>query len=96
MMTALQKRFKHLVASLAQEHHLTIAAWRAPPLNPDVLGSLESPCIEQCIVASQKSGDELEQDLYRLRKDCEKAIETMEGWRQSHSHLVVFVSHHCV
>ena len=81
---ALQKRFKQLVASLAQEHHLTIAAWRAPPLNRDVLGSLESPCIEQCIVASQKSGDELEKDLYRLRKDCEKAV---GQWKDGGSHI---------
>jgi glutamate synthase (ferredoxin) len=56
---------------------LTVLSWRKVPTNPEVLGVQAReylPQIEQVIVQSRESGDELERRLYLARKQIEKSL----------------------
>ncbi|MGD1928384.1 MAG: glutamate synthase-related protein [Leptolyngbyaceae cyanobacterium] len=59
-----------------------VLGWREVPVEPTVLGLLaqqNQPCIEQFFVHSdQASGDELERELYRLRRQVHRSL---MGWQ---------------
>jgi glutamate synthase (ferredoxin) len=66
------KAAKAAFAQIAAEERLTILGWRVVPVRPEVLGmqSKENqPQIEQVIIyCADKSGDELERELYIARR----------------------------
>ena len=72
---------KKTVEEVFIQEGLIWLGWRNVPTNSKVLGrqALENlPGIIQAIVTSEKSGDDLEQQLYIARKKVEKAIESRE------------------
>ena len=63
------------------EAGLTLVGWRVLPTKPDVLGvqaRTNLPRIEQAIVTSTQSGDDLERQLYVARKKIEAAVESRD------------------
>ena len=63
------------------EAGLTLVGWRVLPTKPDVLGvqaRTNLPGIEQAIVTSTQSGDDLERQLYVARKKIEAAVESRD------------------
>jgi glutamate synthase (ferredoxin) len=72
---------KRSIDAVFASEGLTLVGWRVLPTNPDVLGiqARENlPVMEQAIVTSGLSGDELERQLYVARKKMESAIESPE------------------
>jgi glutamate synthase (ferredoxin) len=67
----------------AAEVGFQVLGWREVPVQPDVLGILakqNQPRIEQFFVHSdQANGDELERELYRLRRQVHRALMHWEG-----------------
>jgi glutamate synthase (ferredoxin) len=66
------KAAKAAFAQIAAEERLTILGWRVVPVRPEVLGMQakeNQPQIEQVIIyCADKSGDELERELYIARR----------------------------
>ncbi|MBO1067068.1 MULTISPECIES: glutamate synthase-related protein [Nostocales] len=66
------KSAKAAFAQIAAEERLTILGWRVVPVRPEVLGMQakeNQPQIEQVIIScADKSGDELERELYIARR----------------------------
>ena len=63
------------------EAGLTLVGWRVLPTKPDVLGvqaRTNLPGIEQAIVTSTRSGDDLERQLYVARKKIGAAVESRD------------------
>ncbi len=72
---------KQSIDAVFASEGLTLVGWRGLPTNPEVLGvqARENlPVMEQAIVTSGLSGDELERQLYVARKKMESAIESPE------------------
>jgi glutamate synthase (ferredoxin) len=60
---------------------LTVLGWRVVPIKPEILGIQAReylPQIEQVIVTSDRSGDALEGQLYKARKQAEKAVDSAD------------------
>ncbi|MCX7592284.1 MAG: glutamate synthase-related protein [Fischerella sp.] len=72
------QKAKATVEQVATEEKLTVLGWREVPVQPNLLGVQareNQPQIEQVFVASQdRSGDELERQLYITRRRIAKAI----------------------
>jgi glutamate synthase (ferredoxin) len=79
---------KAIIEQVAAEEKLTVLGWRAVPIQPEVLGVQareNQPQIEQIFVASQdKSGEDLERQLYITRRRISKAIGSLNSdtWQQ--------------
>ena len=74
---------RQTVEKVLAESELTVLGWRVVPVQPNVLGVQareNQPQIEQALVASlQKSGDELERQLYLARRRVEKALQALSN-----------------
>ncbi len=72
------QKAKAVVEQLAAEENLTVLGWRVVPVVPEILGVQareNQPQIEQVfLVSADKSGDELERQLYITRRLIAKAI----------------------
>lgn len=68
------------------EHGFKMIAWRVVPTNDSVLGEYalrNKPNVHQCIISSDMfAGDELEQQLYILRKKIEEHIAQVNSSKQ--------------
>lgn len=65
------------INTVLQQSGLTLLGWRPVPIKPEILGIQareNQPLIEQVLVQSDKTGDELERELYLVRKRIEQAI----------------------
>ncbi|MEH2070663.1 MAG: glutamate synthase large subunit [Nostoc sp.] len=71
------QKARAVVEQVAAEEKLIVLGWRVVPVQPDLLGiqaKENQPQIEQVMLASQdKSGDELERQLYITRRRIGKA-----------------------
>jgi len=71
---------RHVIEKVLVEENLTLIAWRKVPVETQVLGIQareNQPKIEQLIVKSEKlHGDELERQLYLVRRRIGKRLET--------------------
>ncbi|MGD1859124.1 MAG: glutamate synthase-related protein [Leptolyngbyaceae cyanobacterium] len=67
----------------AKAEGFTVLGWREVPVKPDVLGILakqNQPRIEQFFVTCDHAqGDQLERELYRLRRQVHRALLSWEG-----------------
>lgn len=67
----------------AKAEGFTVLGWRQVPVNPEVLGTLakqNQPQIEQFFVCSDEAtGDELERELYRLRRRIHRGLMDWQG-----------------
>src|SRR5580704_14784255 len=62
------------IESLAQQTSLRCLGWRDVPVNPTILGSLAAttmPSIRQCFFGSPDAADDIERQLFFLRKRVE-------------------------
>lgn len=75
------QKAKATVEQVAAEENLTVLGWRVVPVQPDLLGvqaKENQPQIEQVFLASaDKSGDELERELYITRSRIAKAAKSI-------------------
>ncbi|MBD2387947.1 glutamate synthase-related protein [Cylindrospermum sp. FACHB-282] len=75
------QKAKAIVEQLAAEEKLTVLGWRVVPVQPDLLGVQareNQPQIEQVFLTSaDKSGDELERELYITRSRIIKAAKNI-------------------
>ncbi|BAZ29056.1 glutamate synthase (ferredoxin) [Cylindrospermum sp. NIES-4074] len=75
------QKAKATVEQVAAEEKLTVLGWRVVPVQPDLLGvqaKENQPQIEQVFLASaDKSGDELERELYITRSRIAKAAKNI-------------------
>ncbi|NEQ50440.1 MAG: glutamate synthase large subunit [Leptolyngbya sp. SIO3F4] len=70
------------LVQVAATADLTIMGWRSVPVASDALGALArefEPRIEQVIAVSKTSGDELERQLFLLRRAWIRALEAVNG-----------------
>jgi len=77
---------RDLIERVIGEEKLTLIGWREVPVRPEVLGIQareNQPHIEQLIVKSEYQGDELERNLYRVRRRIGKRLETETGLKWS-------------
>ncbi|MBW4447707.1 MAG: glutamate synthase subunit alpha [Spirirestis rafaelensis WJT71-NPBG6] len=68
---------KAIIEEVATSEKLTVLGWRVVPVQPNLLGIQareNQPQIEQVLLASDKSGDELERQLYIARRRIFKAV----------------------
>ncbi|MGF1458769.1 MAG: glutamate synthase-related protein [Leptolyngbyaceae cyanobacterium] len=74
---------RDLFANAAEAEGFAVLGWREVPVQPEVLGPLAQqnrPRIEQFLVqAKHASGDELERELYRLRRRIYRAQVSWSG-----------------
>ena len=84
-----RSQFEHVV----QEAGLTLLGWRSVPIKPEVLGvqaRQHQPQIEQVVVQSSSvQGDELERQLYWLRRRVGQALNTLRTTRADLSTAVI-------
>jgi glutamate synthase (ferredoxin) len=77
---------RQTVEQILAEEGLTLLGWREVPVQPDVLGIQareNQPQIEQVFVQSELQGDELERQLYLVRKRIENAVLSHgEAWAE--------------
>jgi glutamate synthase (ferredoxin) len=69
---------RQLLEQTIVEEGATVLGWRTVPVRPEVLGVQareNQPQIEQIFVRSEKSGDEIERQLYLVRKRVLRAVE---------------------
>ncbi|MFM2062495.1 MAG: hypothetical protein RLZZ507_2165 [Cyanobacteriota bacterium] len=75
------KKAKEIFEQVAKEENLTVLGWRKVPVRPEVLGVQareNQPHIEQIFLSSaDKSGDELERELYLTRRRIVKAAKNI-------------------
>ena len=73
---------REIFVTAAKAEGFTVLGWREVPVKPDVLGTLakqNQPRIEQLLVqCDHASGDELERELYRLRR---RIYQAQVSWR---------------
>ena len=72
---------KQQFAQVAQAAGMTVLGWRPVPVVSDALGALArefEPQIEQVLVASTVADDELERQLFLLRRAWARALEAVE------------------
>lgn len=71
------QQVRERVAQTVATSGFTLVAWRPVPVQPEVLGVQardNQPRIEQLLVQSPHTGDELERQLYVLRKRVRRAV----------------------
>ncbi|MDZ8240777.1 MAG: glutamate synthase large subunit [Nostoc sp. ChiQUE01a] len=77
------QKARAVVEQVAAEERLIVLGWRVVPVQPDLLGMQareNQPQIEQVMLASEdKSGDELERQLYITRRRIGKAAHNVSG-----------------
>ncbi|MDZ8079906.1 MAG: glutamate synthase large subunit [Nostoc sp. DcaGUA01] len=77
------QKARAVVEQVAAEERLIVLGWRVVPVQPDLLGMQareNQPQIEQVMLASEdKSGDELERQLYITRRRIGKAAHKVSG-----------------
>ncbi|MBV9388454.1 MAG: glutamate synthase subunit alpha, partial [Chroococcidiopsidaceae cyanobacterium CP_BM_ER_R8_30] len=69
---------RQIIEKVLTEADLTVLGWRVVPVQADTLGIQareNQPQIEQIIVQSQRIGDELERQLYIVRRRINKALQ---------------------
>ncbi|WP_353931340.1 glutamate synthase-related protein [Okeanomitos corallinicola TIOX110] len=75
------KKLKAIFEQVATEENLTVLGWREVPVSPEVLGVQareNQPYIEQVFLSSpDKSGDELEREMYLTRRRVVKAAKNI-------------------
>ena len=74
------KTAKAIFEQIATEEKLTVLGWRVVPVQPDLLGVQareNQPQIEQVLLAADKTGDDLERDLYITRRRIVKAAKNI-------------------
>ncbi|MFM6108162.1 MAG: glutamate synthase-related protein [Sphaerospermopsis kisseleviana] len=75
------KKAKEIFEQVAKEENLTVLGWRKVPVRPEVLGIQareNQPHIEQVFLSSaDKSGDELEREMYLTRRRVVKAAKNI-------------------
>lgn len=78
---------RQIVEKVLAEEELTVLGWRVVPVQPNILGVQareNQPQIEQVLVASlQKTGDELERQLYVTRRRIGKELEKHSNFNWS-------------
>ncbi len=70
---------KGIVADVVSKENCQLIGWREVPVNPASLGSQareNQPWIEQVIIAGTATGDELERQLYLVRRKIVKALQS--------------------
>ncbi len=73
-------KVKQTVEKILAEEQIKVLGWRVVPVQPQLLGIQareNQPQIEQIIVASQQSGDDLERQLYISRRRSVKAFASL-------------------
>ncbi|MEL7505811.1 MAG: glutamate synthase large subunit [Cyanobacteria bacterium J06554_1] len=73
---------KQQFAQVAKAAGMTVLGWRPVPVVSDALGALArefEPVIEQVLVASAVADDELERQLFLLRRAWARALEAVES-----------------
>ena len=68
---------RSIFEQVCRDESLDVKGWRPVPVKPEVLGRQareNQPTIEQIVVESPLSGDELERRLYLVRKKAEAAV----------------------
>jgi len=85
---------------VARKENLTVLGWRVVPIKPNVLGVQareNQPQIQQVLIASHSSGDELERQLYIARRRITLAIANLNSdWLEEFyicslsSHTIVY------
>ncbi len=71
-------RCRQIVNAVVEKEDLQVLGWRQVPVNRDVVGPQAkevAPEIEQIIVASPQSGDDLERQLYLARRSIGKVLQ---------------------
>ena len=71
-------RCRKIVNAVIEKEELQVLGWREVPVNRDVVGPQAkevAPEIEQMIVASPQSGDDLERQLYLARRSIGKVLQ---------------------
>ncbi|WP_084639309.1 glutamate synthase large subunit [Geitlerinema sp. PCC 9228] len=71
-------RCREIVNAVIEKEDLQVLGWRQVPVNRDVVGPQASevaPEIEQIVVASPQSGDDLERQLYLARRSIGKVLQ---------------------
>jgi glutamate synthase (ferredoxin) len=69
---------KQIVAEVVSKENCQLIGWREVPVKPEILGMQareNQPQIEQVIVAGTTTGDELERQLYLVRRKIVKALQ---------------------
>ncbi len=69
---------KGIVAEVVSQENCQLIGWREVPVNPDSLGIQareNQPHVEQVIIAGTTTGDELERQLYLVRRKIVKALQ---------------------
>jgi glutamate synthase (ferredoxin) len=70
---------KGIIAEVVGQEGCQLIGWREVPVNPAALGiqaQENRPHIEQVIIAGTKTGDELERQLYLVRRKIVKALQS--------------------
>ncbi|OWY66655.1 glutamate synthase large subunit [cyanobacterium TDX16] len=85
---------KQITEQVATAAGLTVLGWRVVPVKPEILGIQareNQPQIEQIIVSSELTGEELERQLYITRRRIGKAIaqQTQLQWSE-HCYICSF------
>ena len=84
--TQVAAQARHTIEQVVAEAGLDLLGWRVVPVQPQLLGSQareNQPQIEQLIVSSQKTGDELERQLYITRRLIGKELARRNQMRWS-------------
>ncbi len=69
---------KGIIAAVVTNEHCELLGWREVPVNPETLGMQareNQPWIEQVIITGTSTGDELERQLYLVRRKIVKALQ---------------------
>jgi glutamate synthase (ferredoxin) len=70
---------KSITTEVVHQEGCRVIGWREVPVNPDTLGiqaKENQPYIEQVVIAGTQTGDELERELYMVRRKIVKAIQS--------------------
>jgi glutamate synthase (ferredoxin) len=70
---------KSITTDVIHQEGCQLIGWREVPVNPETLGIQareNQPYIEQAIIAGTKTGDELERELYMVRRKIVKALQS--------------------
>jgi glutamate synthase (ferredoxin) len=70
---------KQIIAEVVCNEHCQLIGWREVPVNPATLGTQardNQPWIEQIIIAGTTTGDDLERQLYLVRRKIVKALQS--------------------
>jgi glutamate synthase (ferredoxin) len=70
---------KSITTEVVHQEGCRVIGWREVPVNPDTLGiqaKENQPYIEQVVIAGTQTGDELERELYMVRRKIVKALQS--------------------